>query len=137
VVAASGFIAGLLGIGGALIFNPFLLAMGVQPQVVASTAVLIILFGSSSISLSFLFNDMLNVSYVKVFAPIAFFSSLIGVTFIGWAVRKSGRASIIVLLMATVIAAGTVATVVFGGIRSYHDIQEGQGIGFKSFCEAS
>ena len=31
--------AGLLGIGGALIFNPFLLAMGVQPQVAASTAV--------------------------------------------------------------------------------------------------
>jgi hypothetical protein len=27
------------GIGGALIFNPFLLALGVQPQVVASTAV--------------------------------------------------------------------------------------------------
>ncbi len=129
VVAASGFIAGLLGIGGALIFNPFLLALGVQPQVVASTAVspgshnlgqpldvpaaaalpdlmsgfggaqqpysrdlqhvgygyvrnvhaaassptpascvqvLIILFGSSSIALSFLFNHMLNVSYVKV-----------------------------------------------------------------------
>lgn len=208
VVAASGFIAGLLGIGGALIFNPFLLALGVQPQVVASTAVspgshnlgqpidvpaaaalpalmrrfggaqqpysrdlhhvgygyvrnvhaaasipmsascvqvLIILFGSSSIALSFLFNHMLNVSYVKVtvnqslqncmrapeslmcvpllcsyrvsvrrhftasavtattltlsrlhisqvFAPIAFFSSLVGVTLIGWAVRKSGRA---------------------------------------------
>lgn len=31
--------------------------------------VLIILFGSSSISLSFLFNSMLNVSYVKVLAP--------------------------------------------------------------------
>ena len=31
-----------------------------------SPQVLIILFGSSSISLSFLFNHMLNVSYVKV-----------------------------------------------------------------------
>ena len=33
VVAAAGFIAGLLGIGGALIFNPFLLQLGVHPQV--------------------------------------------------------------------------------------------------------
>ena len=32
VIAASGFIAGFLGIGGALIFNPFLLQLGVQPQ---------------------------------------------------------------------------------------------------------
>jgi uncharacterized membrane protein YfcA len=33
VVAAAGFVAGLLGIGGALIFNPFLLQLGVHPQV--------------------------------------------------------------------------------------------------------
>lgn len=85
-----------------------------------TTQVLIILFGSSSIALSFLFQSMLNTSYVKVrqsiqvasnfralavcirmvtqesavqvFAPIAFVSSLIGVTAIGWLVRKSGRA---------------------------------------------
>lgn len=33
VIAAAGFVAGLLGIGGALIFNPFLLQLGVHPQV--------------------------------------------------------------------------------------------------------
>ena len=65
MVAAAGFVAGLLGIGGALIFNPFLLQLGVHPQVVASTAVMIILFGSSSISLSFYFNGLLNTSYAK------------------------------------------------------------------------
>ena len=65
VVAVAGFVAGLLGIGGALIFNPFLLQLGVHPQVVASTAVMIILFGSSSISLSFYFNGLLNTSYAQ------------------------------------------------------------------------
>lgn len=103
-------------------------------QVVASTAVLIILFGSSTISLSFFFNGMLNVSYVEVYAPIAFVSSLIGVTVVGVLVRRSGRASIIILLMASIIAAGTVSTVVFGGLRSYHEIQGGRDIGFKPFC---
>lgn len=135
LVAVSGFVAGLLGIGGALIFNPFMLSMGVHPQVVASTAVLIILFGSSSISLSFLMKGMLNVSYVMVYAPIACIASLIGVTFIGWAVRKSGRASIIVLMMSAIIAAGTIATLVFGGLKSYHEIQAGEGFGFKPFCQ--
>ena len=32
IITAAGFIAGLLGIGGALIFNPFLLQLGVHPQ---------------------------------------------------------------------------------------------------------
>ena len=33
VMVMSGMCAGLLGIGGALVFNPFLLQMGVHPQV--------------------------------------------------------------------------------------------------------
>ena len=33
VIALSGFIAGYLGIGGALVFNPYLLQLGVHPQV--------------------------------------------------------------------------------------------------------
>ena len=33
IMAASGACAGLLGIGGALVFNPFLLQLGVHPQV--------------------------------------------------------------------------------------------------------
>lgn len=70
VVVISGFIAGLLGIGGALIFNPFLLQLGVHPQVVASTAVMIILFSSSSISLSFYFSGLLNISYAKARAEV-------------------------------------------------------------------
>ena len=50
--------------------------------------------------------------------------------------RRSGRASIIILLMAGIIAAGTVSTVVFGGLRSYHEIQEGRDLVFKPFCSS-
>lgn len=38
VMAASGACAGLLGIGGALIFNPFLLQLGIHPAVMPLTA---------------------------------------------------------------------------------------------------
>ena len=103
-------------------------------QVVASTALVIILFGSSTISLSFLFNGMLNTSYVAVYAPLVFLSSLIGVIGVGSLVRRSGRVSIIILLMGAIIAAGTVSTVIFGGLRSYEAIKAGHDIGFKSFC---
>ena len=40
VMVMSGMCAGLLGIGGALVFNPFLLQMGVHPQVCLAVLVL-------------------------------------------------------------------------------------------------
>lgn len=163
VMAFAGFTAGLLGIGGALIFNPVLLQLGVQPQVIhptrypphylahhmeppsalcsscacpyheliyftcqascmsvligylhtcshrsatllypcahgwhclcalavapfpcafaqvtASTSVLMILFTSSAIALSFYFQGLLNTSYALVLAPLCFLASLTG-----------------------------------------------------------
>ncbi|BDA43733.1 Sulfite exporter TauE/SafE family protein 3 [Coccomyxa sp. Obi] len=135
VMAFAGFMAGLLGIGGALIFNPVLLQLGVQPQVTASTSVLMILFTSSAISLSFYFQGLLNTSYAVVIAPLCFVSSLIGVTLVGRIIRASGRVSIIVLLLSGLIIVGTVLTAVFGGIRAIDNIRNGAPIGFKHFCE--
>ncbi len=48
VMAFAGFTAGLLGIGGALIFNPVLLQLGVQPQVGSSLEGLITLTPAAS-----------------------------------------------------------------------------------------
>lgn len=47
-------------------------------QVTASTSVLMILFSSSAISLSFYFQGLLNTSYAAVLAPLCFVASLIG-----------------------------------------------------------
>jgi uncharacterized membrane protein YfcA len=102
-------------------------------QVCASTAVLMILFSSSGISLSFYFKHMLNTSYATVFGPVAAVSSLVGVTVVGYVVRKLGRASIIIIILAVVIAAGTAATATFGAFRSVEQIKAGK-IGFGAFC---
>ena len=48
-------------------------------QVTASTSVLMILFSSSAISLSFYFQGLLNTSYAQILAPLCFLASLIGV----------------------------------------------------------
>lgn len=104
-------------------------------QVTASTAVLMILFSSSAIALSLSFQGLLNHSYAFVFAPVCFVASTIGVTLIGRAVRKSGRASIIVIILTVVITAGTVTTGVFGGIRSYEQIVNGGITGFHPICK--
>ncbi len=54
------------------------LSLLVSLQVTASTSVLMILFTSSAIALSFYFQGLLNTSYAVVLAPLCFASSLIG-----------------------------------------------------------
>lgn len=135
IMVIAGATAGLLGIGGALIFNPFLLAMGVHPQVTASTAVLMILFSSSSISLSFYFQGMLNTSFATVFAPTCFVASLVGVTVVGNIVRRTGRASLIIIILVLLIIFGTLLTAILGSMQVFEDLRTWQNIGFKGFCE--
>ena len=60
-----------------LIYNCFHL------QVVASTAVLIILMSSSTIALSYFFRGDLPLHYAAVLAPACFLSSLLGVILVG------------------------------------------------------
>lgn len=93
-----------------------------------------ILFSSSAISLSLSFQNLLNHHYALVFAPIAFVASTIGVTVVGRIVRQSGRTSIIVIILTVLVAAGTITTAIFGGLRSYEQFVEGKDIHFHPLC---
>jgi uncharacterized membrane protein YfcA len=55
--------AGLLGIGGGLVLNPFMLTLGVDPQVSAATSSFIILSTSGIALLQFGLSHLLNVEY--------------------------------------------------------------------------
>ncbi len=103
-------------------------------QVVAPTAVVMILFSSSTIALSYFFSGELNTQYAWVFSPICFVAAFIGVTMIGRLVRRSGRASLLIFILTGLIAVGTVLAAGFGGHRAYLDIKSGKNIGFGSFC---
>ncbi|CAI5472492.1 unnamed protein product [Closterium sp. Yama58-4] len=131
IMACAGAMAGMVGIGGALIFNPYLLSLSLHPQVLtmlgntnliymgltvgllalqilASTSVFMILFSSSAISISFFFHGFLNTSYAAVFAPVAFLGSLVGVFVVGKIVRNTGRSSIVIFILAILIGLGGV-----------------------------
>ena len=105
-------------------------------QVVASTSVLMILFSSSTISLSYFFNGTLNTHYALVFAPICFVASLVGVTVVGRIVKKTGRSSILIFILTFLIAVGTLLSAVFGGRKAYDDIKHHRNIGFQPFCRS-
>lgn len=104
------------------------------PQVVASTAVLMILFSSSSIALSLNFIGLLNQHFAAIFAPLAFACSLLGVLIVGRIIRKTGRTSIIILILAFLIIIGAISTLIFGGLRAEKKLLAGD-FGFKPFCD--
>lgn len=131
----AGLIAGLLGVGGALVFNPYLLELGVHPQVTAATSVVMILFSSGSIVLSFVFQHLLNGSYAAIFVPFCFASSFFGAQLVAWIVNKTRRTSIVIAILTFMLLLGALATGILGGIKDAANIRTGVSpVGFTDLC---
>lgn len=64
-----------------------------------------------------------------------FVSSIGGVLLVNRAVRRSGKASLLVMILAAIIGVGAVLTGVFGGRKAIEALERGE-IGFHSFCSA-
>lgn len=62
----TGILAGLVGIGGGLIFSPFMIAMGVNPHVAVATSTFCVIFTSTSTTMQYLLLG-------RIFVPLAFF----------------------------------------------------------------
>lgn len=59
----AGFIAGTVGLGGGVIFNPLLLSFKVPPQVASSTGMFMIMFGSLSNIFLYIMADYLHIGF--------------------------------------------------------------------------
>jgi len=75
---------------------------------------------------------------VSILHPLCFagcfVASLAGVWLVGMAVRRSGRASYVVIILACIIGLGAVLTGTFGGKKAIEALSSGRGIGFNAFC---
>ncbi|KFH09469.1 sulfite exporter TauE/SafE protein [Toxoplasma gondii VAND] len=67
----TGVFAGLVGIGGGVVFSPFLLLMGNDPVSAVATASACVVFTSSSTSLQFLLIGRLPILYASLFGLVA------------------------------------------------------------------
>lgn len=110
VCATSGLLAGLFGVGGGIVKGPLMLEMGVLPTVASASAATMILYTASSASLSFFIFGMLgaDVSYGFALFLIGIVCTWVGQSVVTGLVTKSGRQSIVVLVIGTVIALSSV-----------------------------
>jgi uncharacterized membrane protein YfcA len=74
----TGLLAALVGIGGGLIFSPFLLVTGVEPAVAVATSATCVIFTSSSTTFQYMLIDRIHMALAIFYGIINVASSAIG-----------------------------------------------------------
>lgn len=108
----TGLLAGLLGIGGGLIFSPFLLILGMEPAVAVATSATCVIFTSSSTTLQYLLIDRIHISLAIVYGFVNVAASYVGTLVVHHLQDKfSARKSWITFIVAAAVAASAVLSV--------------------------
>lgn len=79
---STGCLAGLVGIGGGLIFSPFFLVLGVEPHVAVATSSTCVIFTSSSTTLQYLLTDRIITSLAAMYGVVNLVASYAGTSFV-------------------------------------------------------
>jgi uncharacterized membrane protein YfcA len=100
-----GFISGAVGLSGGILFTPLFLDFGIAPTVASSTSMYMAMFATGSSSILFMFSGYIIYDLSFWLSIWAILGTALGITIIGNAVKKSGRVSILVILLGFVITA--------------------------------
>jgi len=101
IALATGLLAGLVGVGGGLIFSPFFLLMGMEPSVAVATSSTCVLFTSSSTTMQYLLTDRVIMSLAFVYGLVTLMASYIGTSLVHILQdRFKGRRSYITMVVA-------------------------------------
>lgn len=107
-----------------------------HPQVAAATGAVMVLFSSSAAVFQFALPGRLNPGYAGLFAATSIAGSLLGILLVARFVRRTGRTSIIVLILGAVIALGGLVAGVFGAIDAADRFRSGTGTSFTDLCQS-
>jgi uncharacterized membrane protein YfcA len=132
---AGGFISGAIGLGGGVIFNPLFLKLDVTPMVASATGMYLVLFSTASSSILYSIHLILPFDYAFFMGLFIFIGTYLGLKSINDLVKKSGRASLLVIALTIVIAISAILTPIVGGLNAKSDDDKGKDIfAFASFC---
>jgi uncharacterized membrane protein YfcA len=78
MAVVTGMLAGLVGIGGGLIFAPFLLVAGVEPSRAVATSATCVIFTSSSTTMQYIFIDRIHMALAVFYGVVNVVASYLG-----------------------------------------------------------
>jgi len=94
-----GLLAGALGLGGGVIFNPVLLTMGLPPQVSGACSLYMVFFSKIASCLVYILNGQMNILYALWVGLWASSGGVLGSLFLIIYVKYGGRQSTIVFIL--------------------------------------
>ena len=131
----AGLGAGMLGIGGGIVMNPVMLELGLLPEVSTASSSFMILFTSSIAIIQYLTADMVDVDYGIWVGCLAVVGSAIGVLVLKKLVTKYQRSSLLVLLLAVILAVAAIVIASYGIYDIIDKEEKGEAeYGFSEFC---
>jgi len=102
----TGALAGLVGVGGGLVFSPFFLLTGMHPAVAIGTSSTVVLFTSSSTTMQYIFTDRIIMPLAVIYGVTTLLASYAGTRLVHvlqdkFAARRSYLTFIVALGVAT------------------------------------
>eukprot|EP00897_Mesotaenium_endlicherianum_P009890 jgi/Mesen1/892/ME000115S00013 len=131
-----GVMGAFVGLGGGMLINPVFLELGVNAQVTAATGNFMVLFLASSSFVQYILLKKVPVYYALYFMLLCAVGSLAGLKLVRGVVQRSGRASIIVLLLGGIISASAILMVIVGSLDVLKEYHSGASMGFHSLCSS-
>jgi uncharacterized membrane protein YfcA len=130
-----GAIGGLIGVGGALVLGPVLMITGIHPSVSTATTASMVVFTSSNIALMYVISGMVPKSYAIFYFFVCVVGALFGKSKIDAYVKRTGRASLLILILCGIITCSTVGclSIALSSLAN----QDWCFDGFKKFCTVS
>ena len=131
-----GWVAGALGLGGGVIFNPLLLQMGVPPRVSSATGMYLITFSKISTCLLYFMFGLLLMDYALWISLWSSFGGVLGLWAANLYMDKKGRQSVIVLCLTFILLLSVIGVPYFGARDLIKAYDNGDSITeFKSICK--
>jgi uncharacterized membrane protein YfcA len=136
VAFIAGLLGGMLGLGGGMILSPFLVELGLHPEVIQATTALFVFLSSSLATFQFALKNQVLPDYALYYSAIAVVATLVGQTLVLTWIRKSGRNSIIVMCIAGVLIVSLVLMTYLGIVGTMSDYSQGayMGMAFYKLC---
>ncbi|KAJ0391290.1 hypothetical protein ATCC90586_001730 [Pythium insidiosum] len=103
---AAGVVAGLFGVGGAIIAGPLMLEFGMIPEVASSISALLVLYSSAAATTKFALFNQIAWDWSIALSVMAFVVTATAQVYVLGYVRRTGKQSIIVFCVAATILVG-------------------------------
>ena len=114
IAICSGIMSGMLGIGGGMVLGPLFIELGIEPEVSTATTGFMLLFTGFAGTTEYLTLGRLPWRYLLWFGTIGAIGAQMGQRVVKRLIARTGRPSIVVLLLGGVILAAVLCMTAIG-----------------------